>query len=52
MMWVKSAFVAMTLATHTVQASEPESFGDWTAYCTTDAGCALATASKLSLIHI
>lgn len=44
-MWVKSAFVAATLATHAAQAADAESFGDWTAFCTTDAGCALATAS-------
>jgi len=45
-MWVKSAFVAMTLAAHTAQAAEPKSFGDWTAFCALDAGCALATASE------
>lgn len=45
-MWVKPAFVAFALATHTAQAAEPESFGDWTAYCAQDAGCALATATE------
>lgn len=27
-------------------AADPEVFGDWTAFCASDAGCALATASK------
>ena len=45
-MWVKSTFVAMTLVAHAAQAAEPESFGDWTAYCAADAGCALATVSE------
>jgi len=44
-MWVKSAFVALTLTAHTASAAEPESFGDWTAFCAADAGCALATVS-------
>jgi len=45
-MWVKSAFVALTFAAQAAQAAEPESFGDWTAFCAADAGCALATASE------
>jgi len=44
-MWLKSAFVALTLATSAAHAADPTSFGDWTAFCATDAGCALATAS-------
>ena len=37
-------FIAASFAVVPVQAAEPGSFGDWTAFCAADAGCALATA--------
>ena len=45
-MWVRSIFTGAVLLTSTAHAAEPSSFGDWTAYCASDAGCALATAAK------
>jgi len=36
---------AVSLAALPVQAAEPGSFDDWTAFCAADAGCALATAA-------
>ena len=38
-------FALMLLASAPAKAAEPASFGDWTAYCAPDAGCALATAA-------
>lgn len=40
------AFIAASLAAAAVHAADPSSFGDWTAYCADDAGCAMATAAK------
>ncbi len=45
-MRVAPLFLAFTCAAATSHAAEPSSFGDWTAYCAEDAGCALATVSE------
>lgn len=45
-MRVASLWLAAGLAATPSLAAEPSSFGDWTAYCAEDAGCALATAAK------
>jgi len=45
-MRVASLILAGGLAASASHAAEPSSFGDWTAYCAADAGCALATAAE------
>jgi len=44
-MWLRSAIAGAVLTASAAHADEPKSFGDWTAYCAADAGCALATAT-------
>lgn len=41
-----TGFIAPVLMVGISHAAEPTSFGDWTAYCAADAGCALATAAE------
>ena len=41
-----AAFILSASMVGASHAAEPESFGDWTAYCAEDAGCALATAAE------
>lgn len=45
-MWARPVFFAAILSAGTASAAEPSSFGDWTAFCADDAGCALATAAE------
>lgn len=40
------AFFAPFVIASTAYAADPQAFGEWTAYCSSDAGCALATAAK------
>ncbi len=40
-----SVFFATVMAASASYAAEPLSFGDWTAFCADDAGCALATVT-------
>lgn len=47
MMRLAQGFAALALlVSGPVLAAEPAVFGDWTAFCAADAGCALATATK------
>jgi len=41
-----SVFCVAAVLASASHATEPLSFGDWTAFCADDAGCALATASE------
>ena len=38
--------LAAALCATPAPAAEPQAFGQWTAYCASDAGCALATAAE------
>lgn len=45
-MWVRSVIAGAVFSASAAHAAEPSSFGDWTAFCAADAGCAMATAAR------
>jgi len=45
-MWVRSVIAGAVFSASGAHAAEPSSFGDWTAFCAADAGCAMATAAR------